>query len=79
MALFYSEVSLLEDAEAVYEALTVQSPEDAGELMRWSGIDGERLQMAIAWLELCGRVERRFNLEEVPTSSFSCVRVTEPA
>jgi hypothetical protein len=79
VALIYSEVSLLEDAEAVYEALTVQSPEDAGELMRSSGIDGERLQMAIAWLELRGRVERRFNLEEVPTSSFSCVRVTEQA
>ena len=51
MALFYSEVSLLEDAEAVYEALTVQSPEVAGELVRSSGIDRERLQMAIAVTE----------------------------
>jgi len=72
-------VALLEDAEVVYEALTRRSPQHAGELARSSGIGSERLQMAVVWLELRGRVDRSFDLEEEPTRSFSCVRVREQA
>jgi hypothetical protein len=51
---------------------------NAGELERSSGIEGERLQMAF-WLELCGRVDRSFDLEEEPTRSFSCVGLRKSA
>ena len=72
-------VGLLEDAELVYEALTRRSPQDVRELARSSGIGGERLQMAVVWLELRGRVERHFDIDEEPTRSFSWVRARELA
>ena len=50
----FSDVSLLEDAAVVYRALLRRSPQNAGELERSSGIEGERLQMAAVWLELRG-------------------------
>jgi hypothetical protein len=68
-------VGLLEDAELVYEALTRRSPQDVRALARSSGIGGERLQMAVVWLELRGRVERHFDIDEERTRSFSSVRV----
>ena len=68
-------MGLLEDAELVYEALTRRSPQDVRELARSSGIGGERLQMAVVWLELRGRVERHFDIDEERTRSFSSVRV----
>ena len=72
-------VSLLRDAETVYEALTLRSPQGARGLAQSTGIDGERLQMAVVWLELRGRVERHFDIDEERTRSFSSVRVREPA
>jgi hypothetical protein len=72
-------VGLLEDAELVYEALAQRSPQDVRELARSSGIGGERLQMAVVWLELRGRVERDFDIDEERTRSFSSVRVKAPA
>jgi len=72
-------MSLLEDAELVYGALIDEGPLDAEELARSSGIDGERLQIVVVWLELRGRVERHFDLDEERTRSFSCVRVRGPA
>jgi len=72
-------VGLLEDAELVYEALTRRSPQDVRELARSSGIGGERLQMAVVWLELRGRVERHFEIDEERTRSFSSVGVKELA
>jgi hypothetical protein len=75
----FLEMGLREDAEVVYEALTRRNPQDAGELARSSGIGGERLQMAVVWLELRGRVDRSFDLEEEPTRSSSCVSVRKSA
>jgi predicted Rossmann fold nucleotide-binding protein DprA/Smf involved in DNA uptake len=72
-------VGLLEDAELVYEALTRRSPQDVRELARSTGIGGERLQMAVVWLELRGRVERHFDIDEERTRSFSWVRAKELA
>jgi predicted Rossmann fold nucleotide-binding protein DprA/Smf involved in DNA uptake len=72
-------VGLLEDAELVYEALTRRSPQDVRELARTTGIGGESLQMAVVWLELRGRVERHFDIDEERTRSFSSVRVKELA
>lgn len=68
-------VSLLRDSEAVYDALKGHSPQDRRTLARSSGIVGERLQMAVVWLEMRGRVERRFNTNEHATNSFSSVRL----
>ena len=72
-------MGLLEDAELVYEALTRRSPQDVRELARTTGIGGERLQMAVVWLELRERVERHFDIDEERTRSFSSVRVKELA
>jgi len=72
-------VGLLEDAELVYEALTLRSPQDVRELARSTGIGGERLQMAVVWLELRERVERHFDVDEERTRSFSSVGVKELA
>ena len=72
-------MGLLEDAELVYEALARRSPQDFRELVRSSGIGGERLQMAVVWLELRGRVDRHFDIDEERTRSFSSVRVKELA
>jgi hypothetical protein len=69
-------MSLLEDAELVYATVIDEGPLDAEELERSSGIDGERLQMAVVWLELRGRVERHIDLDEERTRSFSRLRVT---
>jgi hypothetical protein len=63
----------------VYEALTRRSPQDVRALARSSGIGGERLQMAVVWLELRGRVERHFDIDEERTRSFSWVRAKELA
>ena len=68
-------VSLLSDAEAVYHALRGRSPQDASTLARSTGIVGERLQMAVVWLEMRGRVERDFKIDESPANSFSSVRL----
>lgn len=72
-------MGLLEDAELVYEALTLRSPQDVRELARSTGIGGERLQMAVVWLELRERVERHFDVDEERTRSFSSVGVKELA
>jgi hypothetical protein len=72
-------VSLLNDAEVIHEALSRRSPQNARELARSTGIGGERLQMAVVWLEMRGRVERHFGIDEERTSSFSSVRVKQLA
>ncbi len=72
-------VSLLRDAETVYEALTRRSPQGARGLAQSTGIDGERLHMAVVWLELRGQVERGFKIDEHPTNGFSWVRVSDRA
>lgn len=72
-------MGLLTDAEAVYVALSRRSPQGVLELAESSGIRGERLQMAVVWLDLRGRVERDFDVDEAPTNSFSSVRVKESA
>jgi predicted Rossmann fold nucleotide-binding protein DprA/Smf involved in DNA uptake len=69
-------MSLLADADAVYEALSRRSPQEADELAESSGIDGDRLQMAVVWLELQGQVERDLPIDEPTTSAFSAVRLT---
>jgi hypothetical protein len=68
-------VGLLRDAEVIYEAQVRHSPQDPRELAWSSGIDGERLQMAVVWLGLQSRAERRFKLDEELTRSFTWVRV----
>jgi hypothetical protein len=72
-------VSLLKDAEAVYKALLQRSPQDERELMEATGLNSERLQIAVVWLELRGRADRHFDLDDQPPYSFSSVSVRTPA
>jgi hypothetical protein len=72
-------MGILADAETVYRALAEESPQDARELARSSGIDGERLEHAVIWLELRGRVEISFGTEEDLTRSFSLARLRQPS
>jgi DNA-binding MarR family transcriptional regulator len=68
-------VGLLDDAAAVFRALAEKSPQSARELARSSGVEGDRLQMAVVWLEERGEVERQFDTLEDRTASFSSVRL----
>jgi hypothetical protein len=72
-------VSLLNDAGVVYKALLQRSPQDVSELALATGLDGERLEMAVVWLELRGRADWHLDGNEDSTRSFSWVSVRKPA
>jgi DprA winged helix domain len=72
-------MSLLKDAEKVYTSLLQQSPQDIRELAQATGLDSDRVQMAVVWLELRGRADWHLDGNEDSTRSSSWVSVRKPA
>lgn len=71
-------MSLLKDAEKIYKSLLQRSPQDVRQLALATGLEDERLEMAVVWLELRGRVDWHLDGNDDSTRSFSWVSVRNP-